>query len=211
MPEPIGVVWLILIGSGGYVLAIVQFFKDFLSVRKLELEVQQLRHAANERNAVITRATPEDIERYGRPMASAPSRRGFKGTSVIVAAVAFIATLLFVVVEHGERPTQMATPKTAANVPAVGDVIIGERVADSHGHVAIVESADSHSVIHKTEAEWAARERSQEDLRAELEIATEVTRQLRIQLRESERRVKRLSMAITEKSLPPTTAKGGTK
>lgn len=66
MPEPFTTIWLIFIGAGGYVLAVVQFFKDFLNVKKLELEIAELREKVRTRESVVHRATAEEIEKYGR-------------------------------------------------------------------------------------------------------------------------------------------------
>lgn len=93
MPEPFAATWLVLVGAGGYVLAVVQFFKDFLNVRKLELEIAELRHQVRDRERIIQRATPEEIDRYTRPMARLTPGPGATPFLVVVAAGGLLALM----------------------------------------------------------------------------------------------------------------------
>jgi len=64
MPESVNLVWLVLVASGGYAIAVVGFFKDWLSVRKLELEIAALKATVEKNDKIIVLATPEEIERF---------------------------------------------------------------------------------------------------------------------------------------------------
>jgi uncharacterized protein HemX len=98
MPEPFASGWLVLIGSGGYILAVVQFFKELLTVKKLRLEIDDLRRKAASTATIIHAPTPDEIERVTRPLTS---RRSvgvsiMTGTLIIVASLAALgSTALF--------------------------------------------------------------------------------------------------------------------
>ena len=51
-------------------MAVVTFFKDFLSVRKLELEIAKLRSDMEEKGKRVVLASPEEIQKFGRPSES---------------------------------------------------------------------------------------------------------------------------------------------
>jgi hypothetical protein len=67
MPEPLATAWLLMFGAGGYILAALQFFRDFLNVRKLELEISELQEKIRARESAIYKPTVDEIDKYSRP------------------------------------------------------------------------------------------------------------------------------------------------
>ena len=92
MPEPISTIWLVILGSGGYVLVVIQFFKDFLGVRKLEIEITELRRTREERERVLVRASAEEVQKYGRPIEARPGSA--KTGSIVVFGIAILGCSL---------------------------------------------------------------------------------------------------------------------
>lgn len=56
----------VVVTSGGYILAVVQFFREYKTVQKLELEIAALRAASARNEKLIRIATSDETERYGR-------------------------------------------------------------------------------------------------------------------------------------------------
>jgi hypothetical protein len=124
MPEPIATLWVVLVGSGGYVLGVVTFFKDFLNVRKLELEIAKLRSDVEDKNKRVVLATPIDIEKYGRPRESSTRSRvsaQVLGVAAIGIGIAVLLPLL------SERSTNTPTPPSQQGTGH--SVTIEERLA----------------------------------------------------------------------------------
>ena len=98
MTDSMTTIWLIIIGSGGYILAVVQFFKAFLNVQKLELEIASLRKAKVESDRLVLRPTPDEIEEFRHPnfssLRSGQSRNAVIGLVVLAVATPFLVTLL---------------------------------------------------------------------------------------------------------------------
>ena len=124
MPESIATLWIVLAGSGGYILAIVTFFKDFLSVRKLELEIARLRSDMEDKGKRVVLASPEEIQKFGRPSESpAKSRVSAQVLGITVIGFGF-AVLLPLIKDHGP-----SDPNLSSHSPPGQAATIEERIA----------------------------------------------------------------------------------
>ena len=123
MAEPFGTIWLVVVGAGGYVLLVVQFFKDYLSVRKLELEITQLRQQGKDKKSLVVLATPEEIERYGKLLTEAKLKQRRTSGIVLGASLVGVCSVLFVGVQSDSKaPSHTASQP---NVSITGSESVG--------------------------------------------------------------------------------------
>jgi cobalamin synthase len=59
--------WALIVGCGAFLAACLVCIRDFLTIRKLRLELSQLKSVAARRDSLISIATLEQIERYAGP------------------------------------------------------------------------------------------------------------------------------------------------
>ena len=116
MPEPLSTIWLVVLGAGGYVVLVVQFFKDYLSVRKLELEITQLKKRSTGMSSVIVLATQDEIERYGKRLSEANQKHRRTSGMVVGASLIGVCTVLLVEVEHADRSNVSSVPTIVPEV-----------------------------------------------------------------------------------------------
>jgi|GEM_PF-6113151 len=67
-------IWIVILGASGPIAGVVLFATHLLQVKKLQLEIEKLKTEKKESTNTVVRASPAEIEKFGKPIPSAPRR-----------------------------------------------------------------------------------------------------------------------------------------
>jgi hypothetical protein len=94
MLEIFEAVWPLVLGVGGYALLVIQFFKDLLGIKKLEIEISQLKAQMAEKQVRLIKPSAAEIGQYGQGSAEIANRKA-RSTSSLISLGTITVSLIF--------------------------------------------------------------------------------------------------------------------